>query len=244
MDQPFAPAIRYCFALLMLLFTAQVKAQPFTPDTVIYKTALKNTLGLDQSISTKTFGLFTGSQYVRDYYGVKGHPFFLEDTLHPGSVEYNGIGYENILLEYDLSHDNVITRYDDNTRLVLVPEKVDHFNIDGHSFVRLNADAPEGEGFYDLLVDGKVQLIAKRVKKLAPWIKTQEYNAMFVEETSYYLHRPGAFIRLSGKRDIVKALADKTIEIKEFIAKARPQFRKSFESGVVATLIYYNGLAQ
>src|SRR5215467_11071975 len=113
--------MRYCIAVTIFLFSSsQLFAQDFLPDTVLYKRALDQTLTYNHSLATRTYGLYTGILYVRDYYNVKGHPFFQVDSFQKGEVFYNGMLYKNIDLLYDLSHDNVIVKYAEDVNLVLV----------------------------------------------------------------------------------------------------------------------------
>src|SRR5690349_14742788 len=104
--------MRHCIACATsLFFSVAIFAQDFLADSVVYKKALGQTISFNPSLATKTSGLYTGSRYVRDYYRVKGHPFFETDSLGKGDVFYNGVLYKNVDLLYDLSHDNVVTKY-------------------------------------------------------------------------------------------------------------------------------------
>ena len=70
--------MRYCIALAIFLFSSScLFAQDFLPDSVLYQRALNQTLAYNHSLATRASGLYTGRLYVRDYYNVKGHPFFL-----------------------------------------------------------------------------------------------------------------------------------------------------------------------
>src|ERR1044072_745692 len=104
--------MRYCIALTFFLFSlSQLFAQDLLPDTVLYRRAFDQTVSYNHSLSTRTYGLYTGILYVRDYYNVKGHPFFQTDSFQKAEVFYNGVLYKNVDLLYDLSHDNVIVKY-------------------------------------------------------------------------------------------------------------------------------------
>src|ERR1700741_4412256 len=125
--------MRYCIAIIIsFFFFPHLIAQDLLPDSAIYRISFDQTLAYNNSLATKTSGLYTGSLYVRDYFKVKGHPFFQIDSFQKGEVFYNGVLYKNTNLLYDLSNDNVILEYVEGIRLILVPEKISYFNLAGH----------------------------------------------------------------------------------------------------------------
>lgn len=235
--------MRYCIASAALLFFSSVIfAQDFLPDSVVYKRALHQTISYNNSLATKSSGLYTGSLYVRDYYRVKGHPFFETDSLEKGDVLYNGVLYKNIDLLYDLSHDNLITKYAEDANLVLVREKVAYFKLKDHLFVAGN-EALE-RGFYDLLYTGKTEILAKRKKELVPWSKTMEFDAAFSQTNNYFIYKDSSYYKINSKQELLDALKDKKAELKEFISKNKPDFRKNFETALLRIAMYYDQITK
>lgn len=237
--------MRYCIALTFFLFSlSQLFAQDLLPDTALYRRALDQTVSYNHSLSTRTYGLYTGILYVRDYYNVKGHPFFQTDSFQKGEVFYNGVLYKNVDLLYDLSHDNVIVKYSGDVNLVLVPEKTGYFNLPGHLFVK-GSDAPSvRQGFYDLLFDGKIQILVKRTKEQVPWSKSFEFNSVFVQTNNYFIYKDGNYKRVKSKKEILDVLEDRKTELKDFISKNKLDFRKDFEKALVQTAKYYGEIAK
>src|SRR6266404_779620 len=182
--------MRYCIALFVFLHLSYfLNAQHYTPDSVIYQLALNQTLAWNNYELSKSGGLYTGSLYVRDYYNVKGHPFFQTDSLRKGDIFYDGALYKNVNLLYDLSHDNLLIEYSEETKLVLVPEKVSYFILYGHLFVRREGSLPAGEGFYELLFIGGIDILVKRNKKIISSVRTPEFSYVFAEGKSYFIYK-------------------------------------------------------
>jgi len=181
---------------------------------------------------------------VRDYYNVKGHPFFPTDSFQKGEVFYNGVLYKNVDLLYDLSHDNVIVRYSEDVNLVLVPEKTGYFNLPGHLFIKGSDASPAKQGFYDLLYDGKIEILVKRVKEQVPWSKSFEFNSVFIQNNTYFIYKDGSYKRVKNKKEILDVLGDKEADLKDFISKKKPDFRKDFEKALVQTVRYYDESTQ
>jgi hypothetical protein len=237
--------MRYCIALIIsFFFFSRLFAQNFLPDSVIYRISLNQTLAYNNSPATKTSGLYTGSLYVRDYFKVKGHPFFQIDSFQKGEIFYNGVLYKNTNLMYDLSHDNVIIEYVEGLRLILVPEKISYFNLSGHSFVRRNNVFSAGEAFYDLLFGGKVEILFSRTSQLEPWVKSQEFTTEFVQRNNYYIHKNGTYYRVSNKKELLDVLSDKKTDLNGFIAKNKLDFRKHFEKALLETARYYEQISR
>lgn len=235
--------MRYCIAsAAILFFSLQVFSQGFRPDSVAYKMALDETISYNNSLAAKTSGLYTGSLYSRDYYNAKGHPFFETDSLRKGDVSYNGVLYRNVDLLYDLSHDILITKYSDDANLVLVREKIAYFKLGGHLFVG-GSDAT-GKKFYDVLYTGKIEVLAQRKKELVPWSKTMEFVAAFVQTNSYFIHKDSSYQPVNSKRELLDILKDKKAELKDFISKNKLDFRKSFETALLRTAVYYDQIAK
>src|SRR4030095_3253272 len=231
--------MRYCIAFAALLFfSLAVFAQDFLPDSIVYKQALDQTGSYNNSLATKTSGLYTGSLYVRDYYRVKGHPFFETDSLQKGDVFYNGVLYKNADLLYDLSHDNLVTKYAEDANLVLVREKVTYFKLRGHLFVA-GGDAL-GKGFYDVLYTGKIEVLVQRKKELVPWSKSMEFDAAFSQTNNYFIYKDSSYYKVNSKQDLMDVLKDKRTELEEFISKNRRDFKKKFETALLRTAVYYD----
>jgi hypothetical protein len=232
-----------CIAFAALLFfSLTVFAQDFLPDSVVYKLALDQTVSYNNSVVKKTSGIYTGSLYVRDYYRVNGHPFFETDTLEKGDVFYNGVLYKNVDLLYDLSHDNLVTKYAEDANLVLVREKIAYFKLRGHLFVA-GSNALD-RGFYDVLYTGKIEILAQRKKELVPWSKSVEFDAAFSQTNRYFIYKDSSYYKVNSKQELLEVLKDKKTEIKAFISKTKPAFRKHFETALLRVAMYYGQIAK
>jgi hypothetical protein len=235
--------MRYLIASAALLFSSLADiAQHLLPDSVVFKRALDQTISYNTSVATKTSGLYAGSRYVRDYYRVKGHPFFETDSLEKGDVFYNGVLYKNVDLLYDISHDDLVTKYSEDANLVLVREKISYFKLRGHLFVA-GSDVL-GRGFYDVLFTGKIELVAQRKKELTPWSKTMEFDATFSQTSNYLIYKDSSYYKVNSKQELLDVLKDKKTELKDFISKNKIDFKKNFEAALLRTAMYYDQIAK
>jgi hypothetical protein len=145
---------------------------------------------------------------------------------------------------YDLSHDNAIVKYSADVNLVLVPEKTGYFNLPGHLFIRGSDVSPGGEGFYELLFEGKIEVLVKRIKEQVPWSKSFEFNSVFMQKNNYFIYKDGSYKSVNSKKEMLDELKDKKGELKDFISKNKPDFRKNFEKALVQTAKYYDQITQ
>src|SRR6202030_107674 len=113
-----------------------------------------------------------------------------------------------------------------------------HFILSGHLFVRHNYPSPAGEGFYDLLFEGKIAILVKRIRMLATSIRSPEFNAEFMQEDNYFLYKDSIYYSVNSKKELLNVLKDKKMELKDFISKNRPEFKKNFESALLQTARY------
>lgn len=124
-----------------------------------------------RALGTET-RLYNGPEYVRYVRrDTNGHRFFGADSVRPATVVYEGRTYPEVPLRYDLVRGQLVLQAPGGAfDMRLLNEQVARFTLDGHTFVRLLADSsrssPVSTGFYDLLVDGPVQLLAARQKDL------------------------------------------------------------------------------
>ena len=138
----------------------------------------------------------------------------------------------------------MIVKYSEDVNLVLVPEKTGYFNLPGHLFIRGSDAFPGRQGFYDLLYDGKTEILVKRVKEMVPWSKSFEFNSVFMQNNNYFIYKDGSYKSVNNKKEMLDVLKDKRAELKDFISKNKPDFRKDFEKALVQTAKYYDQITQ
>ncbi|GAB3878118.1 hypothetical protein GCM10028824_39420 [Hymenobacter segetis] len=196
--------------------------------------------------------LYNGPEYV-DYslrYNERmGHQFFLSPDRQPGSVYYNEHYFTNLRLAYDVVLDQVVLQQPTNPlTLRLANEQVRYFFINDHRFVRLVADSSAGgtiaTGYYEMLVDGPVQVLAKRTKRLHEQLSQRLINAEFVGADRFFMQKGGTYYAVTSKSGAVRLLADHGKEVQQFIRDKDLSFGKEqLGSSLAQVAVYYNTLA-
>ncbi|WP_157807413.1 hypothetical protein [Hymenobacter chitinivorans] len=156
--------------------------------------------------------------------------------------------YKNIPLQYDIRYDQLVLRFPQSPyQLRLHNEKVGYFTVNQHRFVRVAATTPAPgvlvPGFYDVLYEGRLRLLAKRVKKTQETLSSGGIELAFLESNRYFLEKDGKTFPVSGKGDLLAALADKKKELRQYVSAQKLKFSKGKqEASLVKMAQYYDTL--
>ena len=116
----------------------------------------------------------------------------------------------------------------------------------GHRFINITPDSlfssSIAPGFYDKLYHGKMDLFAKRTKKIENSIKLSGAEAKVFYKDHYYLRKENNYYRVSNKRSFLQNLNDKRKELQPYVRQNKLNFRKDIENAMVKTLAYYDQL--
>jgi hypothetical protein len=232
-----------CLFLLLYLPTPPAQGQPsrdsssYDPSNARLGQDIQARLGDDSK-------LYNGYEYIRNGTPAKGFPFFDSDSLLPGSLSYDGILYRNILLEYDLVQDQLVTYdYTGKALISLITGKIDRFSIGPHYFRYFVADKIASNlpktGFYEVLyASGSVTLLERREKKLV-FPTNRDDPARYDQEILYFLQVGDRFYRIDGKNDLLDALNDKKDALKKYIRENKIRFSKQMEKALIQITGYY-----
>ncbi|MVN76622.1 hypothetical protein GO988_09830 [Hymenobacter sp. HMF4947] len=177
---------------------------------------------------------------------IVGKPFFKTDRPQRGAIAYDGSYFERVPLLYEMSQDQVLL-FDSvqAATIQLIKERVDFFDLDGHHFVRLRADSAQTivAGFYDLLLAGPVQLLARRTKTATKGTAARGIGGSFVEDTRLLVQEHGRYHKVSKLGQVLKLFPDKKADLQKFARSNRLLFgADNREASLVAVLRYYTSL--
>ena len=195
--------------------------------------------------------LFSGPEYVDyslRYHEREGHQFFLTMEKQPGSAHYNNQQFSNLQLLYDIVLDQVVLQQPGSPLMLrFINENVRAFDINGHHFTRLVADSASSNvirtGYYEVLLDSTVQVLAKRTKRLQEHLVQPYVNAEFTATDNLFIKQAGRYYPVASKSSVTRLFADHGKEIQQFIKERGLKFRKaSRETDIVALAAYYCSL--
>ncbi len=240
--------IKRCTIVLTLLTSFSASAQRTSADTAFLARSIaqvsKNYLRAVKGESS----LYTGSDYA-EYAAVGDEdPFYLSNDWLMGDIHYNGFLYRDVPLQYDISTQRILTEHLTSAKKIqLVDEKVSFFDIQGHHFVRVDQTKVksfgEDPGFYDLLVDGKTKLYARRQKNIQRNVVAGKLEATFEEVTKFYIEHNNKFYPVKSKGSALSVLPDKKSELQKALKHDGVKFSKNRESALTQTVKIYNYLS-
>lgn len=222
--------LAYFFLLLCFGFGA---AAQNSIDKAVYE-VYDRLVGLDNS------GLYSGTEFRDLYLNTDGsYRYFKGFDYVRGSVTYRGQYYSDVLLNYDLLEDKLLTRSNDKLGIFnvqLISGMVDSFSIYGKHFVRLANDElnRSGQGFFEEVYLGNdLDLYVKHVKKKKDRALRSGVQYRFINANYYLLKRNGSYFTINKLRDIRDIFPERKKDIRDFQRSYRRQYRNDPDAFMV-----------
>lgn len=235
---------------LSLLFLFTCRFGWSQSDSSLQATALNKANYLYKRFVGVQSGLYNGTEYADYTFRFKeGHPWFMSDKPMPGSVVYDGIRYDSVLLHYNEIADCLVFE-DDSHRFQLINERVNAFALGGYYFVRLNRSDLPGSvpvtGFYCVLYEGKLQLLVKETKSIREELKSGDEGIVRYADSklSYFIKKGNSYLPVTGKKSLYKILSDKKKELQQYARTNHLSFNKNREQMLQQLCGYYDQLTR
>jgi hypothetical protein len=227
--------------LLLTLFCSTAVAEPYIYNTLSVDGDQPDTLKQDQI-------LFNGKVWRNQYYMIKGDEFLFSRQYSPGSVRMDGNDFRNILINYDIYNDEILTPKKDKSVIQLNKEMVDSFAMvsEGktYRFVKAEVDSlSDVKGYVMILYKGKSALYVKYKKEIQSLAVDDKYD-LFSPVTKVYLLKKGEVFQISGKGDLLKAFPDDKALLKSFMKKNGLKVSKAEPESFIPVLRYYDNLSR
>jgi hypothetical protein len=215
----------------------------------ISEVQLKNAINLYNHFSAGNAPVYNGSEYIYYTFKMEGDPYFITGDLSKGWVSYSGRKYDSLSLMYDVARNQLVVASPQRfSRIVLGEEFVDSFNLRGHTFIKLIEDHKENlynTGYYDMLYNGKTQLLARRIKTMDSPIKGDMVVRIFYTKDRFYIHKNGLYYLVNTKKDVYRLFKERQHDIKKQLRKQHLKFRhKNFEQSLTKAVAYYDQLTK
>lgn len=239
--------------ILLVLISALFFLNPSFSQSVkqdsISDIQLQNAIDLYDNFSADNAPVYNGVEYLYYTFKMEGDPYFITGNFSNGWVNYSGRKYDSLSLMYDVARNQlVILSHDKESRIVLQSEFVDSFNLLGHTFINLTEDHKQNlynTGFYDMIYNGKIQLVARRIKTMDSPIKGDLIVRVFSIRDRFYVRKNGLYYLVNSKKDVYHLFHDKIHEIKKLMRKQHLKFRrKNFEQTMVKVTALYDQLTR
>jgi hypothetical protein len=231
---------------------ANAWAQPAGTDSLAglsatNRRAYDTALSVYHSYLTPETGLYRGSEYATyDFHLREGNPYFGDKRRRPGTIVYDSVLYNHVLLLYDEVKDLVVV-YDVSNlfKIILYPELIDRFTIEGHGFIRLtdslNPTQPHN-GFYEVLYQGGITVLKKEKKVIQEDLSSGTSAQYYIQgaDTSYYLKKNNVYYPVKNNKSLLHALKDRSQDVKRFIRSNGLSVRRDRENTLLKVSAWYD----
>lgn len=224
--------------LTLLIFVISLQAQDIQSQQKV------ELLASSSNSYAQQLRLYNGVEHS-GYPGIKGDAYYLTRDWKTGSVVYDGILYKDVPMLYDIYKDQVIVKHPNDVFVVgLISSKVKSFTIDGHQFRRLESGvlpANMQPGFYEVLADGALTALAKRIKWRREYITTvMEYE--FMTRNQYFILKDGEYKQIRSEGNLMELFGNDRAQVKQHLRKSGLRYKKMPEQAIVEAVDFYESL--
>ena len=215
----------------------------------LFPQSKERVLALYEKVMEGTHHLYNGSEYMAYEPLDEEHPYYLSENWILSDVKYDGEWFRNVPILYDLARGTLITaHYYTGSRMELIDSSVDEFIIQDHHFLNVSPSRDTfntSRGIYELLHDGRTDVLSKRFKKISERIEGTEVMRAFIESDAVFVVKSGNFRRITFKNDLWEALKDKKKELKNY-SRNQGLFKltNNKEYSIIALVKYYDSLSK
>lgn len=190
--------------------------------------------------------LYYGTEHLSYPPFTEGFAYFNSPDWVHGSVTYNGVLYQNLLLKYDLIKDELIVLHPNNVFAVtLFSERIQSFTIGNDHFIYISKIDKSGlkPGYYHQLVSGKLSILAKRSKAIEEKTTTQVEKRIVLKD-QFYATNQGLARLIKGEDSIMEMVGNLSGNIRKLLRSKDLKFRTNKELALIEIASYYNQSAQ
>lgn len=236
---------KYSLSITFLCIVYNLNAQQYAADSTFAKAGTDYAKQLYFAQRGEELAIYKGVHHVGYPASIEGHAYFQSPDWQKGSVLYDGILYENIIMKYDLYKDQLLVTPQEQGRMFigLFSPRVAKFSFSGYNFIRIDISDEKtspAPGFYLHLASGKLSVLAKRTKIISERIEGRTFLQKFDETVKYYLLKNGIYYYIKNKKDIQAVIKDEKRDVQQFLSKNKLSYRKNREQTLIAIAEFYN----
>lgn len=232
--------------IIMLLgsWVTRVSAQAPQPDSVAYSKTANEVIDYFNATAGSQLEFFNGAQYVLNPPANIGSWYFQDKNYCASSlIRFNNTWYKNVPVLYDVYNDKMIS-FSGDDYFVLNTEKISDVYLLDHHFAYVN-DPGLPRGFYDVLYNGKSQVLAKRTKfSNDDIVSSRSVKFIYEDRVALFLKKGNVYYPVTGKRTLINLFGDKKKEIKQYIKDHKIDYKKDKERTAAVLAGYYDQLTQ
>lgn len=206
-------------------------------------------ISMHDSLTRADRQLICGPLYRETYGRTQGHPFLGDRGWQSATLVAGGRTCREVPVKYELCIDRLVYNHfheTGNFPVVLHRERIPAFSIDGKDFVLLSPGrqglrGPE-TGYYQEVIRGKASLYVRWSKRYEP--PSSLSGGRFVLFRYSLVMTGEGLCRIRSRRDLVRALPERSRELRDFLRRNHLVIRSDEGSGLMEAVRYYNSLEE
>ena len=182
--------------------------------------------------------LFRGKQATAYERRANGNPYWSSNDFVPGEIVFEGIFYDNILINIDAVAEEVLVRKAENPiAIALSPEKVSVVTTRDSRFESVRDDVENiPKGLYEVFGNGREKIykhVSKRLMNSSQYMNgapigyndpayrsdLSDYYA--INKVYYFQDSEGRFSRIRGKRALLRKFPERRSEIRKALSASK-----------------------
>lgn len=185
--------------------------------------------------------ILNGRSHITYASNIEGSGYLINDWV-PGNVTYEGVEYRGVQLKYDQYKDELIILHPNGLPVILFTPRVHSFFILNRQFINLNPGVMPGSetGFYEVLIDGKINLYAKRKKLLDEKVQITGVTKTFLSHNEYLAVKDGRVYRIKKESTLLDLVPEKKQGAKNLLRQNNTNYNSDPESALLTIAQYYN----
>ncbi len=233
------PLKALALAIFLGLTVFKSLAQNAPEDTLLYSSTAKQVIDYFNTSIAEQSEIYNGARYELYPPANKG-TFYFKDKNYciPSLIRYNGTWFKNIPVLYDVHNDAMIS-VNGNNLFVLDAERTSDIYLLEHHFIYLNTKSPDDltPGFYDLLYDGKSQVLVKRTKLID---ESKSTEIVYEDKTAIYVKKDNKYLPVGSKGALMDIFKNKSKELNQYLKSNKIKYNKDEEGAVARLATYYD----
>ena len=176
----------------------------------------------------------------------QGSPYFSGEAWQKGSVTYEDVIYDNVLMKYDLVKDQLIVMNEEKGRLPLelFSPRIKEFSYKDLKFIYIPRNSPLSlkEGFYHQLSKGKITALCKTENTMEQIIVDDKVEWKVNQRKKYFIIDNNHSRTINRQRDLMEAVKNHRQQISNYLKERKLKFKKNKEQVITAATDLYNKL--
>lgn len=192
--------------------------------------------------------LYNGRAWRNLHYKIQGDQFLFNSGFIPGSVTMRGRTFQGQSVRFDCYNDELLLLTGKGIILQLNKELIDGFTLEFDNrifkFRNFKNDSDRSlTGFVNVLSEGDASLFVKYSKEVLILAVENKYD-LFTDNIRIYLEKDGITTRVSNKGDLLRLLADRKQQVRDYIKSNRIRVTAKAPESIRPVIDYYNTLQQ